>query len=170
MSKRYYLRRKTERKNFSEDKNIEKPKETIVKLISLNDSKYNINDYTYIKFSSSKKIKLCGLMEKKSQIIKLNLNPNKICVIDKIELINEKGNKRETFLLPIYIRKSNSCYISLKYKKRGFCFEFIFYSKNKKAMSKYILTQKVQSLDIFDNYGLNYRKKNKFNQYRKKFG
>ena len=37
-------------------------------------------------------------------------------------------------------------------------------------MSKYILTQKGQSLDIFDNYGLNYRKKNKFNQYRKKFG
>ena len=102
---------------------------------------------------------MCNLRKQKSQIIKLNLDSNKIYIIDKIELLNEEGNKRKTFLLPIYIRKSNICYISLKHKKKGYCFELIFYSKNKKKIRETVLTHKNLTLDKFDNYGLSHRKK-----------
>ena len=159
MPNRNYLKRKTKRNNFIEDKSFKNEKETTINLFLLNDSNYNIDDYSYIKFSSSEKIKLCNLREQKSQIIKLNLDSNKIYIIDKIELLNEEGNKRKTFLLPIYIRKSNICYISLKHKKNGYCFELIFYSKNKKKIRETVLTHKNLTLDKFDNYGLSHRKK-----------
>ena len=159
MPNRNYLKRKTKRNNFIEDKSFKNEKETTINLFLLNDSNYNIDDYSYIKFSSSEKIKLCNLREQKSQIIKLNLDSNKIYIIDKIELFNEEGNKRKTFLLPIYIRKSNICYISLKHKKNGYCFELIFYSKNKKKIRETVLTHKNLTLDKFDNYGLSHRKK-----------
>ena len=159
MPNRNYLKRKTKRNNFIEDKSFKNEKETTINLFLLNDSNYNIDDYSYIKFSSSEKIKLCNLRKQKSQIIKLNLDSNKIYIIDKIELLNEEGNKRKTFLLPIYIRKSNICYISLKHKKKGYCFELIFYSKNKKKIRETVLTHKNLTLDKFDNYGLSHRKK-----------
>ena len=159
MPNRNYLKRKTKRNNFIEDKSFKNEKETTINLFLLNDSNYNIDDYSYIKFSSSEKIKLCNLREQKNQIIKLNLDSNKIYIIDKIELLNEEGNKRKTFLLPIYIRKSNICYISLKHKKNGYCFELIFYSKNKKKIRETVLTHKNLTLDKFDNYGLSHRKK-----------
>ena len=159
MPHRNYLKRKTKRNNFIEDKSFKNEKETTINLFLLNDSNYNIDDYSYIKFSSSEKIKLCNLRKQKSQIIKLNLDSNKIYIIDKIELLNEEGNKRKTFLLPIYIRKSNICYISLKHKKKGYCFELIFYSKNKKKIRETVLTHKNLTLDKFDNYGLSHRKK-----------
>ena len=103
MPNRNYLKRKTKRDTFIEEKSIKNEKETTIILFLLNDSNYNVDDYSYIKFSSSEKIKLCNLREQKSQIIKLNLDSNKIYIIDKIELLNEEGNKRKTFLLPIYI-------------------------------------------------------------------
>ena len=59
----------------------------------------------------------------------------------------------------LYIKKSNICYISLKHKKKGYCFELIFYSKDKKKIRETVLTHKKIKLDKFDNYGLSHRKK-----------
>ena len=171
---KYYLKKKTKRSNFTEDENANKSKKTAIKLISLNDSKYNLNDYSYIKFSFGDEIKLSELIKNKSQLVKLNIDSDKIYVVDKIELRNEKGDHRQTFLLPIYIKKCNSCYISLKHKKKGYSFEFIFYSKNKKIIDTYKLgpykpgQANKQELDIFDKYDLKYRKKINFINVEKK--
>ena len=154
----HYLRRKTKRENFEEINIIEKPKTTI-KLISLNDNNYNDKDYSYIKFSSSDKISLNKLVKNKKQIIKLDIDSGKICAIDKIELGNEKGTVKESFLLPIYLKKTNTCYISLKLKKKGYCFELIFYGKNKNAFPNNLLYKNSQKLDEFDDYNLRRRKK-----------
>ena len=100
MQKTYFLRKKTNRSNFDENENA-----TTIKLISLNDSKYSLKDYSYIKFSSGNEIELSELKKNKSQLIKLNIDSDKIYVVDKIELRNEKGDAKQTFLLPIYIKK-----------------------------------------------------------------
>ena len=171
---KYYLKKKTKRSNFTEDENANKSKKTAIKLISLNDSKYNLNDYSYIKFSFGNEIKLSEVIKNKSQLIKLDIDSNKIYIVDKIELRNEKGDVKQTFLLPIYIKKCNSCYISLKHKKKGYSFEFIFYSKNKKIIDTYKLGPykpghpNKQELDIFDKYDLKYRKKINFINAEKK--
>ena len=47
----------------------------------------------------------------------------------------------------------------MKHKKNGYCFELIFYSKNKKKIRETVLTHKNLTLDKFDNYGLSHRKK-----------
>ena len=168
MKKTYCLRKKTNRSNFDENENA-----TIIKLISLKESNYSLKDYSYIKFSSGDEIELSELKKNKSQLIKLNIDSDKIYVVDKIELRNEKGDVTQTFLLPIYIKKCNSCYISLKHKKNGYCFEFIFYSKDKKIIDKYTLSpnkkNKKNNFEIFDNYGLKHRKKINFINVEKEF-
>ena len=168
MKKTYCLRKKTNRSNFDENENA-----TIIKLISLMDSNYSLKDYSYIKFSSGDEIELSELKKNKSQLIKLNIDSDKIYVVDKIELRNEKGDVTQTFFLPIYIKKCNSCYISLKQKKNGYCFEFIFYSKDKKIIDKYTLSpnkkNKKNNFDIFDNYNLKHRKKINFINVDKEF-
>ena len=168
MKKTYCLRKKTNRSNFDENENA-----TTIKLISLMDSNYSLKDYSYIKFSSGDEIELSELNKNKSQLIKLNIDSDKIYVVNKIELRNEKGDVTQTFFLPIYIKKCNSCYISLKHKKNGYCFEFIFYSKDKKIIDKYILSpnkkNKKNNFEIFDNYGLKHRKKINFINVDKEF-
>ena len=168
MKKTYCLRKKTNRSNFDENENA-----TIIKLISLKESNYSLKDYSYIKFSSGDEIELSELKKNKSQLIKLNIDSDKIYVVDKIELRNEKGDVTQTFFLPIYIKKCNSCYISLKHKKNGYCFEFIFYSKDKKIINKYTLSpnkkNKKNNFEIFDNYGLKHRKKINFINVDKEF-
>ena len=47
----------------------------------------------------------------------------------------------------------------MKHKKNGYCFELIFYSKDKKKIRETVLTHKNLTLDKFDNYGLSHRKK-----------
>ena len=168
MKKTNCLRKKTNRSNFDENENA-----TIIKLISLKESNYSLKDYSYIKFSSGDEIELSELKKNKSQLIKLNIDSDKIYVVDKIELRNEKGDVTQTFFLPIYIKKCNSCYISLKQKKNGYCFEFIFYSKDKKIIDKYILSpnkkNKKNNFEIFDNYDLKHRKKINFINVDKEF-
>lgn len=165
---RYFLRKKTKRENFEENANAKKPK-TKIKLIVLNDKNYNDNDYTTIKFSFSKRIKLNDLIQSKEQIIELDINSKDIFIIDEIELRNNKGNFKENFLLPIYVKKMNTCYISLKHKNKGYYFELIIYSKDKEKLKNYSLSQKGKNLVEFDNYGLNYRKKINIINIEKKF-
>lgn len=155
---RYFLRKKTKRENFGENATTKEPK-TKIKLIALNDKNYNDNDYTTIKFSFSKRIQLNDLIENKEQLIELNINSKDIFVIDEIELSNNKGNFKESFHLPIYVKKMNKCYISLKHKKKGFCFELIIYSQNAKKLGYYILSHNDETIDRFDRYKLEHRKK-----------
>ena len=155
---RYFLRKKTKRENFEENV-IDKKPITKIKLIALNDKNYNDNDYTTIKFSSSKRIKLNDLIQNREQLIELDINSKDIFIIDEIELRNNKGNLKESFHLPIYVKKMNKCYISLKHKKKGFCFELIIYSKNAKNLDHYILSHNDETIDRFDRYKLEHRKK-----------
>ena len=152
------LGKKRKRNNTYESKKITGPL-TIIKLIPLFTNKNNDNNYAYIKFANSDKISLEALIQNKIQVIKLKINSTKFYKIYKIELVNAKGNKKQSFNLPIYINKINTCYIDLRQKQKGYSFEFIFYGKNNLYISKNLLNKSNKKLNEFDNYGLKYRKK-----------
>lgn len=152
-----FLGRKTKRsKILFEEKDIPK---TIIRLIYLSSKKNqkNNNDYTYIKFSFSKKISLKELPKINIQKEEFNIKSEKIWITDKIELGN--GKERINFNVTIYINKENTFYIDLTPKIKGYYFEFIFYSKTLKELPKFITSQYGKKLEKFDNYGLKYRKK-----------
>ena len=155
------LNKKTRRNNIPMDES-DQPTTTIKLILLPSKQRYNrLNDYSSIKFSFTDKISLANLIQKKIQLIDLDINSNnKIYIIDRIELTNENGSKIGLFIMPIYINKINTCYIDLKYKdNKGYFFEFIFYSKNKNNLPQYLLNQNNEKLDAFDTYNLKYRKK-----------
>ena len=145
-------------KEIKEIKEIKKS-ETILKLISLKNNRNSPDDYYYFQFSDSQKYNLDTLIIKKRQEIKLKINSTKIYKTFKIKLTNKKGNREQSFNLPIYINKINTCYINLRPKKKGYCFEYILYGNNELSMRKNLLYKKSIDLDEFDDYGLKYRKK-----------
>lgn len=154
------LGRKTKREISSNEDIIEiEEDKTTINLIYLNNNKYNTKNYTYIKFSFSNKISLENLIKNKEQSIMLDINCNEIYIVDKIELGNDKINIKQNFLLPIYINKVNTCYISLKPKDNEYFFELIFYSKTMKNLPRYLEYENEQKIQVFDNYDLKYRKK-----------
>jgi len=102
---------------------------------------------------------LDNLIKNKEQTITLYIEANEILIVDKIELGNDKINIKQNFLLPIYIKKVNTYYISLKPKNKGYIFELIFYSKAMKNLPTNLICANKQEMQVFDNYGLKYRKK-----------
>ena len=157
LSKNKYIGRKTRRDNFYDD-NLNTKTCTKINLINLCAKKYKSYCYSYIKFSFTERIYLDDLIKFKTQLIELNIQSDKIYIVDRIELGNDIGTKAY-FLLPIYINKTNTCYIDLKNKKKNFCFELIFYAKTTKKLPDYILYNNELKLKGFDNYNLKYRKK-----------
>ena len=156
------LNRKTLRNNISMNEKNDQPTTTIKLILLPGKQRYNrLNDYSSIKFSFTDKISLANLIQKKIQLIDLDINSNnKIYIIDRIELTNENGSKIGLFIMPIYINKINTCYIDLKYKdNKGYLFDFIFYSKNENNLPQYLLNPNNEKLDTFDTYNLKYRKK-----------
>ena len=154
------LGKKTRRKLAASKDIIEiEEDKTTINLIYLNDKNINNKNYTYIKFSFSNKISLDNLIKNKEQTISLYIESNEILIVDKIELGNDKINIKQNFLLPIYIKKVNTCYISLKPKNKGYFFELIFYAKAMKNLPRNLICSNEQELQTFDNYGLKYRKK-----------
>ena len=151
------LRRKRNRTNLT-DQELNMKTVTRINLINLCNKKYNSDCYTYIKFSFTKKIYLDNLVKYNNQSIELNIESDKIYIIDEIELGNNIGNKIR-FLIPIYMNRTNTCYIDLKHKKRSYAFEFIFYSKTIKKLPQYLEYNNKQNLRVFDYYNLKYRKK-----------
>ena len=122
------LNKKTRRNNIPMDES-DQPTTTIKLILLSSKQRYNrLNDYSSIKFSFTDKIRLTNLVQKKIQLIEIDINSNnKIYIIDRIELTNENGSKIGVFIMPIYINKINTCYIDLKYKdNKGYFFEFIF--------------------------------------------
>ena len=136
---------------------IDKPR-TIIRLIYLGGkkNKKRNHEYTYIKFSFSEKISIINLHKTFIQNEELDINSDKIWIIDKIELGNAKEKKK--FIVSIYINKVNTFYIDLTPKEKQYYFEFIFYSKTIKELPIFIQYHNEQ-LDKFDNYDLKYRKK-----------
>ena len=153
-----YLNRKTKRENFLIYKTIDVPK-TIITLVYISTKSFNFNDYSYIKFSFSEKINLDELIQKKVQSLTFDINSNKIYIIDKIELGNEDENIKETFIVSIYLKKTNIWYINLKPKKKGYSFEIIFHSNSEDKLPKHLLFKNTLILKQFDEYNLKYRKK-----------
>ena len=154
------LGRKTKREISEVEEIIEiEEDKTIIKLIYLNNNIQHCKNYSYIKFSFSDKISLADLIKKKKQTIELTIELNEICIIDRIELGNDEENIKEYFLMPIYINKTNTSYISLKHIKNGYFFEIIFYSRLKKNLPRFLKTSINEKIAILDNYYLQYRKK-----------
>ena len=156
------LNKKTRRDNNPINEKTDQTTTTIKLILLPSKQRYNrLNDYSFIKFSFTDKISLVNLVQKKIQLIELDINSNnKIYIIDRIELTNQNGSKIGVFIMPIYINKINTCYIDLKYKdNKGYFFEFIFYSKNKNNLPQYLLNQNNEKLDAFDTYNLKYRKR-----------
>ena len=152
------LGKKTKRANFSKGELNKEKIFTTIKLINLCDKRNKAKCYTYIKFSFTDRIYLDSLIKYKNQSIELDIESDKIFIIDKIELGNDIGNKVD-FLIPIYINRTNTCYIDLKAKKKGYSFEFIFYAKTIKKLPEYFQYNDELQLREFDTYNLKYRKK-----------
>ena len=153
-----FLNRKTKRENFLTPKTSRVPK-TKITLIYLSEIPFNSNDYSYIKFSFSDKINLAELIQNKVQSLIFDITSNKIYIIDRIELENEDGSKKESFIISIYLKKTNIWYINLKPKKKGYHFEIIFYSNSMDKLPNYLEYKNRLELKKFDEYELKYRKK-----------
>ena len=156
------LGRKTKRNNIPMKEEEDNEPKTIIRIIYLGEKKnkkYKDNEYTYIKFSFSKKISLKDLPNTFIQREEFNINSDKIWIKDKIELGKAKTKEKKNFIVSIYINKVNTFYIDLTPKKNPYYFEFIFYSKIIKELPKYINSQYNEKLKEFDDYGLKFRKK-----------
>lgn len=101
-----FLNIKTKRENFIVYKTIDVTK-TKITLVYISEKSFKSNDYSYIKFSFSDKINLAELIQNKVQSLAFDINSNKIYIIDRIELGNEDGSRKETFIASIYLKKTN---------------------------------------------------------------